>query len=63
MTKKHFEAIAAMLASYSHYDMSSIEFDMGHNHAHDAIANSMADYFETINPNFNREQFLTACGL
>ena len=54
MTKKHFEAIAAIFASrpYTpHMDeVKVIIFDL-------------ADYFEGENPRFDRTAFLAACGL
>jgi hypothetical protein len=48
MTKKHFTAIAKILNTTTQRAN---------------IARSLADYFETENPNFDRERFLTACGI
>jgi hypothetical protein len=47
MTKKHFEAIAAIIKH------TGPEF---------VVAEELAAYFETINPNFDKQRFLTACG-
>jgi len=55
MTKKHFEAIAAII--------SEVHDDYRFDGAVDATARRMADYFKTQNPNFNRDRFLAACGL
>jgi hypothetical protein len=54
MTRKHYIAIAKILKST----------DGIHDYAcKAAIAKSMADYFESNNQNFDRERFLTACGV
>lgn len=60
MTKKHFEAIAKILALRAGFNESTIEFDAGYNLAVARLANDMADYFETENPLFDRERFLRA---
>lgn len=48
MTKKHFEAIAAIIRD------SEVSPHL--------IARDFADYFQSINPNFDRDKFLAACG-
>ena len=49
MSKKHFIAIAAIIAnSYSNKE---------------EISRELAVYFKDINPNFDRERFLEACGV
>jgi hypothetical protein len=63
MTKKHFEAIARILSNLYGYDMSSIDFDAGFNRAIERAAEDLADYFMDENPRFDRQRFLTACGL
>jgi hypothetical protein len=53
MTKKHFEAIARILNSqlpYNNVDAVSLA----------DIANDLADYFESVNPNFDRTLFIDA---
>jgi hypothetical protein len=55
MTKKHYEAIAKAFHAY-------IATNTGANIAR-PIAKDLADYFTTDNKNFNREMFLTACGI
>ena len=49
MTKKHYEAIASILLN------SDLVLD--------DVTHELADYFATDNKNFNREMFLTACGV
>lgn len=49
MTKRHFEAIAAILRDYPPAKVMSIGL-------------RLADYFASENPRFDRERFLTACG-
>ena len=44
MTKKHFIAIAEILAHHS---------------LPQSVVSSFADYFETINPSFDRDRFFT----
>ena len=46
MTKKHFEAIAAILKA---------------NNAPLSLVMELAAYFETTNPNFDAERFVKAC--
>lgn len=54
MTKKHYEAIAAVFANRPWTD-------------HDAetrvIIHDLCDVFTRFNPRFDRSQFLAACGL
>jgi|GEM_PF-2163459 len=68
MTRKHYEAIAAILASV--LDREQDEFNP---HAHGVnfttywyvqdVAHRLADYFEQDNPKFQRARFLAACGI
>jgi len=58
MTRKHFEAIAATFAER----MANPTVPSEARQALIAVAHSQADYFATINPNFDRKHFLTACG-
>lgn len=50
MTRKHYEAIAAIL--FNHY--------CRHNKT---LIEQLADYFEQDNPKFQRTRFLAACGI
>ena len=52
MTKKHYEAIASILA-----------IDTGYTREVAIIAERLADYFASDNPRFDRVRFLTACGI
>lgn len=60
MTRKHFEAIAAIIKSNG-VEIHS-DFDRGYI-AGVEVAHEMADFFATQNPNFDRVRFLTACGM
>lgn len=54
MTRKHFIAVAKVLAATDGiHDYSTKAF----------IAHGLADEFATINPNFDRDRFLKACGV
>lgn len=55
MTKKHFEAIARIIRDTYTDDEAGTA-------ALRTAAEEMADYFAMINPNFDRQRFLTACG-
>ena len=48
MTKKHFEAMAKIL----------LETDLDHHN----LINEFGRYFETINPNFDFDKWVIACG-
>lgn len=52
ITRKHFIAIANIVKTKG-YDP----------YTRDCIAKGLADEFATINPNFDRDRFLTACGV
>lgn len=51
MTKRHYEAIAAILANSTPGP------------ERDDIAKRLAEYFAANNPNFDRKLFLRACGV
>ena len=57
MTKKHFIAIAAILNG----ELRDFGFSESQSGAIHSIAHELADYFQTINPNFDKERFITAC--
>lgn len=59
MTRKHFEALAAIYRA----QMTNPTVPSDARIALIANANSQADFFETVNPLFDREKFLTACGM
>lgn len=61
MSKKHFEAIARILAQYNIVN-PAMGFDEGYSSAANGITEAMADYFAQQNPRFDRERFLAACG-
>lgn len=54
MTKKHFEAIAAIFGTRP-FAGKVAEVNV--------IAYDLADYFASVNPNFDRSKFLDACGM
>ncbi len=49
MTKKHYEAIAAILKKAEEYGAS--------------VPHMLADFFASDNPKFDRARFLQACGI
>ena len=58
MTRKDFEAIAAILAEQHSHDSNSHDYLVIYD-----TANDLADYLATRNPHFDRARFLRACGL
>lgn len=59
MTKQHFEAIAKILNRYS-IPTAAAGFDEGYDSAGYGITSDLADYFESVNPRFDRERFMKA---
>lgn len=57
MLDRNYKAIAAIV---KHTATSVCKFE---NLFHKPLANELADYFAAHNPLFNRERFLTACGI
>jgi len=67
MTKKHFKAIADIIyiqhkEYISQYNKDNNYAD-GYGQSCQDIANELTDYFAKENPRFDRDKFLTACGL
>lgn len=69
MRKKHYEAIASIFKSYHDVqlridsrDLTSLESDAEYQTWRE-LAKRQADYFAQDNPKFNRDRFLTACGV
>ena len=68
LSRKHFEAVARILESNNApVEDSTPGFIEGWEAGREAmrrdVANDLADYFATENPNFDRQRFLKACGL
>ena len=63
MTKKHYEAIAAIIASTR--NNATLYPSNGHARGEtlEVTASRLADYFTTDNPRFDRARFLQACGV
>jgi len=61
MTKKHYEAIAVILAKYQSAPLYELDYSDYRTAEH--IANELSDYFATENPKFDRARFLQACGI
>lgn len=61
MTKKHFEAIAEIVANipggFDHIAGNDTK------NARKALANELADYFQRENARFDRAKFLKACNV
>ena len=54
MTRKHFQALANVVARYSNIIPPSILWD---------LADDIADVCAAENPRFDRQRFRTACGV
>ena len=52
MTRKHFELLARSVAN-----------DPSPKHDRVKVANFLANFCETVNARFDRDRFMTACGL
>ena len=64
MSRKHFEAVARILASNADpYENGEDGYDVGRRHARDDTAHDLADYLATENPHFDRQRFLKAAGV
>jgi hypothetical protein len=65
MTKKHYEAIASILRGSYEVAQENEQNGMaiGETERVEVLANELAAYFTQDNPRFNREMFLTACGI
>ena len=64
LTRKHFEAIAAIIASElpSKEDRESdIAFEAIHMHTRN-LTRDLSDFFKEENSAFDRERFMRACG-
>lgn len=62
-TRQHYKAIAEIIKSeYTAFDGTG-EDDSEGKDATIKIARKLADYFEPENPRFDRNKFMTACGL
>lgn len=62
-TKKHYKAIAEIIENRVGDGFTGEDYDRGWHDAAKSIAAMLADYFAKDNSRFNRERFLTACGL
>ena len=71
LSKKDYKAIAAIIKS-EHIDYTNAkDFPASGNHDYDSaviytcnsMACELAKYFESQNENFNREKFLSTCGI
>lgn len=58
MTKKHYEAITAILATHG-AKCHAVQLTG----LHKQTCSELADYFATDNKNFDRVRFLAACGV
>ena len=62
MTKKDFEAIADIVrGNRPTAQPFRTDWDEGRDYCLDNVAEELADYFESINPNFDRVRFEKAC--
>jgi len=65
MTRKHFVAIARIIRDEMEATLpeTSPDFIRGAAYEVEEMAKGLADYFARENANFDRQRFLTACGL
>ena len=67
MTRKHYEAIAEVIKDANRLPSTRFHYHVGVDEAiHEArldIAEGIARYCTNDNPNFDRDKFLTACGV
>jgi hypothetical protein len=63
MTKKDYEAFAAMIRDNTLIQRPDNERDVGYNFALEDMAHDMVRIFEADNERFNKKLFLEACGL
>ena len=61
MTKKHFEAIAAVMARASNITKLDDRFNLGLGMCWSQIAVELASMCAQFNPAFDRDRFLRAC--
>lgn len=59
MTKKHFKAIAEIIAA----NLKTYGGDVTAKKAIESISYSLSNFCYTVNPNFNYQTFLDACGI
>lgn len=65
MTRKHFIAIADRIRDLfdGNSPVSDANFIAGYARGIEDTTKELCDEFARINPNFDRERFLTACGM
>ena len=65
MTKKHFEAIAAVIKesvdSLSRASQATPEYDDGWIAMYHLVTQRLCNVFEGFNPSFDRDRFLRSC--
>lgn len=57
MTRKDFEAIAAIMADHTPVQGEAVDI------TYTDTCVALADYFQQVNPRFDRSRFMVACGL
>lgn len=57
-TRQHYKAIAEIIKEKSFEDQTCVKVIDA-----DVLVSMLADYFAIDNPRFDRDKFLTACGL
>lgn len=61
MTKKDFKAIAEILKNSRYKVMSKEKLETINTIDLTGLLEDLSIYFENVNPNFDKEKFLTAC--
>lgn len=65
-TQQHYKAIAKIIRENTGLVLCQVTLPVisrTHRNVRYGIATNLADYFAKDNPNFDREKFLSACGL
>ena len=64
MTRKDYVKFATLIKSHEAPSMVSMDVLAGWNQSRNELAERMCQWiFEDDNPNFDRDRFLTACGV
>lgn len=64
LSRKHFEAIAGILAKNAGFYGGSREmYGLGKREALEDVTDDLSDYFASENPHFDRQRFLKAAGV
>jgi hypothetical protein len=65
MTRKHFQQIATAMQSLRTFEAHDVEMSevVAHAVRFSSVVDALAHVLASSNPRFNRDRFLTACGI